>query len=55
LASCFSGTPQLARNLAYPTTGRRTTIPNRPDDMPEGTLRDILRQGGVTPDEFLAA
>ena len=37
------------------TTGRYTTIPNHPGDMPEGTLRAILKQAGVTPDEFLGA
>lgn len=30
-----------------------TTIPNHPGDMPEGTLRAILKQAGVSPDEFL--
>ncbi len=30
-----------------------TTIPNHPGDMPEGTLRAILRQAGIMPDEFL--
>lgn len=30
-----------------------TTIPNHPHDMPEGTLRDILRQAQITPDDFL--
>lgn len=38
-----------------PTTGRFTTIPNHPGDMPEGTLRAILKQAGVTADEFLLA
>jgi predicted RNA binding protein YcfA (HicA-like mRNA interferase family) len=33
---------------------RYTTIPNHPGDMPEGTLRAILRQAGVSPEEFLA-
>jgi predicted RNA binding protein YcfA (HicA-like mRNA interferase family) len=33
--------------------GTYTTIPNHPGDMPEGTLRAILKQGGVTPDAFL--
>ena len=32
-----------------------TTIPNHPGDMPEGTLRAILKQAGVSPDEFLSA
>jgi predicted RNA binding protein YcfA (HicA-like mRNA interferase family) len=38
-----------------PTTGHFTTIPNHPGDMPEGTLRAILKQAGVSPDAFLAA
>jgi predicted RNA binding protein YcfA (HicA-like mRNA interferase family) len=37
-----------------PQTRRFTTIPNHPGDMPEGTLRAILRQAGVEPDRFLA-
>jgi predicted RNA binding protein YcfA (HicA-like mRNA interferase family) len=36
-----------------PTTDRYTTIPNHAGDMPEGTLRAILKQAGVTADEFL--
>ncbi len=36
-----------------PMTGRITTLPNHPGAMPEGTLRAILRQAGVEPDEFL--
>ena len=36
-------------------TDRYTTIPNHPGDIPEGTLRAILRQAGVSPDEFLKA
>ncbi|MBU6422221.1 MAG: type II toxin-antitoxin system HicA family toxin [Gammaproteobacteria bacterium] len=36
-----------------PQTHRYTTIPNHPGDMPEGTLRAILRQAGIEPDEFL--
>lgn len=34
-------------------TGRSTTIPNHPGDVPEGTLRAILRQADVNPDTFL--
>ena len=30
-----------------------TTIPNHPGDMPEGTLRAILKQAGVSVDDFL--
>ena len=32
---------------------RYTTIPNHPGDMPEGTLRAILRQAGIEPEDFL--
>jgi predicted RNA binding protein YcfA (HicA-like mRNA interferase family) len=38
----------------HPATGRFTTVPNHAGDMPEGTLRAILKQAGVEPDEFLA-
>lgn len=36
-----------------PHTIRYTTIPNHPGDMPEGTLRAILKQAGVETEEFL--
>lgn len=36
-----------------PITGRYTTIPNHPGDLPEGTLRAILKQADITPDAFL--
>lgn len=36
-----------------PETDRYTTIPNHPGDIPEGTLRAILKQAGMTPEEFL--
>ena len=35
-------------------TNRYTTIPNHPGELPEGTLRAILRQAGIPPDEFLS-
>ncbi len=34
-------------------TNRYATIPNHRGDIPEGTVRAILRQAGITPDEFL--
>jgi len=34
-------------------TNRYTTIPNHPGDMPEGTLRAILKQAGISPEAFL--
>jgi len=30
-----------------------TTIPNHPGDMPEGTLRAILKEAGIDPNDFL--
>jgi predicted RNA binding protein YcfA (HicA-like mRNA interferase family) len=36
-----------------PTTGRYTTVPNHSGDIPEGTLRAILRQAAITPEDFL--
>jgi len=33
-------------------TDRYTTIPNHAGDMPEGTLRAILKQANVDPDDF---
>ena len=32
---------------------RYTTIPNHPGDMPEGILRAILREAGITPNVLL--
>jgi len=36
-----------------PATHRFTTIPNHPGDMPEGTLRAILKQADIEPETFL--
>lgn len=36
-----------------PTSNRFTTIPNHPGDMPEGTLRAILKQADVDGEHFL--
>lgn len=38
-----------------PSTDRYTTIPNHPGDMPEGTLKAILKQSDVEVDDFLKA
>jgi predicted RNA binding protein YcfA (HicA-like mRNA interferase family) len=35
------------------STNRYTTIPNHPGDMPEGTLKAILKQAGIETEEFL--
>ena len=34
------------------STNRYTRVPNHPGDMPEGTLRAILKHAGITPSEF---
>ncbi len=38
-----------------PAIHRYTTLPNHPGDLPEGTVRAILRQAGLTPEQFPAA
>jgi len=47
-----AGSHEIWRN---PATGHRTTIPNHPGDMPQGTLRAILKQADVAVREFLEA
>ena len=39
----------------HPDTRRKVTIPRHPGDMPEGTLRAVLREAGIGVDEFLNA
>ena len=34
-------------------TDRYTTVLNHPGDIPEGTLRAILREAGIARDDFL--
>ncbi len=36
-----------------PQTRARTTVPHHPGDLPEGTLRAILRQAELSIEEFL--
>ena len=36
-------------------TNRYTTVPNHPGEMPEGTLRAILKQAGIEPGDFRKA
>ena len=36
-----------------PETKRYTTVPNHSGDLPEGTLRAILKQAGIAQDNFL--
>lgn len=37
-----------------PDTGLFTVVPNHPGDLPEGTLRAILKQAGISAEAFLA-
>lgn len=46
------GSHEVWRNA---TNGRKTSIPHHTGDLPEGTLRAILREGGIGVDEFLGA
>ena len=46
------GSHEIWRN---PTTRHRTTIPNHSGDLPEGTLSAILRQAGISVEDFLEA
>jgi predicted RNA binding protein YcfA (HicA-like mRNA interferase family) len=36
-----------------PITHRRTTIPNHPGTIPRSTLHAIIREAGLSVDEFL--
>jgi predicted RNA binding protein YcfA (HicA-like mRNA interferase family) len=38
-----------------PATNKFTTIPNHTGDMPEGTLRAILKQADVDVEDFIKA
>ena len=36
----------------HPENRRRVTVPRHAGDLPEGTVRAIVKQAGLTPDEF---
>ena len=36
-----------------PLNGRYTTVPNHPGNVPEATVRAIIRQAGLTAEQFL--
>ena len=46
---------QTGRHLIMYKSGIRhpISIPQHPGDLPKGTLRTIIRQAGLTVDEFL--
>jgi predicted RNA binding protein YcfA (HicA-like mRNA interferase family) len=35
------------------STNRYTTIPNHPGNLPEGTVRAIIKQAGLSVEQFL--
>ena len=37
----------------HPENNRYTVIPNHPGDLPEGTLRAILKQAGIDAETYL--
>lgn len=37
-----------------PETRKRTTIPNHPGSLPEGTVRAIIKQADLSVDQFLS-
>ena len=37
----------------HPLTGQRTTVPRHVGDLPEGTVAAIVKQAGLSTDEFL--
>jgi len=39
----------------HQATGRKVTLPHHARDMPEGTLRAILREAGIEVEDFLNA
>ena len=44
------GSHEIWRN---PGTGRYITVPNHPGTMPAATVRAIIRQAGLTVEEFI--
>ncbi len=53
-ASCSIVSGEAATNIwRNPTTRARTTVPRHPGDLPKGTIAAIIRQAGLSVDEFL--
>lgn len=47
-----AGSHEIWRHAA---SGRKVTVPHHAKDMPEGTLRAILREAAIDADTFLQA
>jgi len=37
----------------HPVNKRRTTIPNHPGDLPKGTMHAIIKESGLSYEDFL--
>jgi len=56
LGFVFDGSARGSHEIWWnPITRARTTVPRHPGDLPEGTVRAIVRQAGVDRDAFLGA
>ena len=54
-ASFIEDTTKSAhRTYRHPQTKNYTTVSFHPGTIPTGTLRAIVRQSGMTPDDFLS-
>jgi hypothetical protein len=54
LTGAFWTSPLLLHEIWHnEDTNRYTTVQNHPGDIPEGTLRAILREADIEPDDFL--
>jgi predicted RNA binding protein YcfA (HicA-like mRNA interferase family) len=50
----FDRTAKGSHEIWYnPQTRRRTTVPHHPGALPRGTLHAIIRQTGLTVEDFL--
>ncbi|MCK9460404.1 MAG: type II toxin-antitoxin system HicA family toxin [Proteobacteria bacterium] len=50
----FDRTAKGSHEIWRHSDGRRTTVPHHPGDVPEGTLRAILRAASLTAEQFLS-
>ena len=49
----FDRSAKGSHEIWWNPSTRKRTIPNHPGDIPEGTLRAILKQADLTVEEFL--
>jgi predicted RNA binding protein YcfA (HicA-like mRNA interferase family) len=49
---CFDRARGSHQIFYHPHTGRRVVVPLHKKDLPKGTLLEILRQAGISPEEL---